>query len=64
MPNRTSNLPELLKPAEVMERLRVSRQTLLRYEADGVLRAVRLPSGHRRYHLEDVRAIELGEASA
>lgn len=54
----------LLKPGEVMDRLRVSRKTLLRYEANGSLTTTRLPSGHRRYHEADVEAIERGEVSA
>lgn len=56
--------PALLTPAEAMARLRVSRQTLLRYEASGILATTKLPSGHRRYHEADVIAIEQGEVSA
>lgn len=56
--------PGLLLPGEVMRRLNVSRNTLNRWDADGLLVAVRLPSGHRRYRAEEVQAIERGEVSA
>ena len=53
----------LLTPAEVMARLNVSRQTLVRYVDGGHLPAVVLPSGHRRYRDTDVEALERGGAA-
>ncbi|TFB15138.1 helix-turn-helix domain-containing protein [Microbacterium sp. 3H14] len=46
-----------LTPAETMAVLRVSRSTLNRYVESGALRAVRLPSGHRRFPSAAVEAI-------
>jgi DNA-binding transcriptional MerR regulator len=48
----------LLKPAEVARRLGVSPSTLRTW--DRRLHVVKLPSGHRRYRLEDVERIERG----
>jgi len=64
MPERFATTDAVLPPREVMQRLGVSRPTLRRWDADGVLVAVRLPSGHRRYRREDVEAIERGEVPA
>lgn len=47
-----------------MTRLAISRSTLQRYESEGHLDAVRLPSGHRRYRRADIEAIERGEVPA
>lgn len=53
MPER----PKLLTTAEVADELGVSRATLARYARDGKLTpALRLPSGHLRWRLEDVMA--------
>lgn len=57
MPNRPDSAEAptaLLKPAEAMARLNVSRQTLARYAEGGHLTVVVLPSGHRRYPECDV----------
>ena len=48
--------PELLTPAEVQARLRVSRQTLYRWRNDGTLPAVKV-GRLVRYKLEDVDAL-------
>lgn len=49
--------PRLLTTAEVAEELGISRATLARYARDGVLiPALRLPSGHLRWRLDDVLA--------
>jgi hypothetical protein len=48
---------DTLASADVMKRLHISRRTLERYVADGVLAALYLPSGHRRYRPEDVDAL-------
>lgn len=55
-----SELPdplELLTPLEVAKRLKVSVRTLARWSARGVLRAVVLPNGQRRYRVADIEAI-------
>lgn len=44
--------------------LKVSRNTLLRYEERGLLRPRRLPGGHRRYDLDEIEALAEQVASA
>lgn len=39
----------LYTPAEATERFGLSRRSLLRYEADGLIKPVRTPGGQRRY---------------
>lgn len=59
-PNREDMESVLVKPAEAMERLKVSRQTLARYAEAGHLTAVVLPSGHRRYREDEVDRLANG----
>lgn len=54
--------PELLTTNEAANRLRVHRNTLLRWEAAGFITAVRTPTGQRRYRAEEID--ELMKASA
>lgn len=49
--------PELLTASEAARRLTVSVKTLTRYTEDGHLPVIVLPSGHRRYRIEDVDAL-------
>ncbi|MEM9521319.1 MAG: MerR family transcriptional regulator [Actinomycetota bacterium] len=49
-----------LTPAEMADRTGVSIDTLRYYEREGLLSDVRrAPSGHRRYHLEDVLWVQV-----
>ena len=43
-----------MTPAEVMKRLRISRDTLIRYTKAGKIPAIRLPSGRFRYSMAEV----------
>lgn len=51
---------ELLTPAEVGARFRVSSKTIGRWEKDGKLTAVRTIGGHRRYFAEQASALLRG----
>lgn len=46
-----------LTPAQAAKRLGVSARTLWRYQEAGRIEPVRLPSGHRRFRVEDVDAL-------
>jgi excisionase family DNA binding protein len=46
-----------MTPAEVCALLNISERTLWRYQDDGHIAAVRLPSGHRRFRRADVEAL-------
>jgi predicted site-specific integrase-resolvase len=50
-------LPPVLIPAEVEEIFRITAQTRRRWEQEGRLKPVRLPSGTRRYKKEHILAI-------
>lgn len=50
-------MASLITPSEARERLGVSLRTLYNLEARGDLIPRRLPSGHRRYDLEEVEAL-------
>src|SRR5688572_12460453 len=50
-------MPELMKVREVARTLGVHENTVRRWEERGLLRAVRLPSGVRRFRPEDVEAM-------
>lgn len=50
----TSVGQEYLTPGEAAKRLNVSTRTLWRYQAEGRITPRRLPSGHRRFLVEDV----------
>lgn len=45
---------ELLSPAEAAGRLGVSVRTLDRYVAQGLIRPLRTPGGHRRFRPADL----------
>ena len=49
--------PVWLPPAEAARRIGLSVDTLSRWEAKGLIRAKRLPSGHRRYRATDIDAL-------
>lgn len=58
MTKRTSYDAEpLLTPKEAAQMLHVATRTLQRMADRGDVRAVKLPSGHRRYRVSDVEAI-------
>jgi excisionase family DNA binding protein len=46
--------PENMRPSEAAEHLKVSIDTLNRWAEAGYITHVRLPSGHRRYRLDDL----------
>ncbi|GAA1007988.1 hypothetical protein GCM10009551_088870 [Nocardiopsis tropica] len=48
---------ERLTQSEVTSALRVSRTTLMRYEAAGLIHPYRVPGGHRRYDRAEVEAL-------
>lgn len=46
----------MLTTAEAAARLGISRKTLAKYVADGLIKpTVRLPSGHMRWELDDIK---------
>lgn len=47
----------LFTPAEVAVIFRIHRRSLVRWERDGHITALRTPGGHRRYRYADVRAL-------
>jgi predicted site-specific integrase-resolvase len=49
-----------LTQKQVMERLNITRTTILRWEEKGILNPIRLESGHRRYKQSDIENI-IGE---
>jgi predicted site-specific integrase-resolvase len=49
-----------LTPREVRRRLNISRATLDTWCTTGAIEFIRLPSGHRRYPVEDVERIARG----
>jgi hypothetical protein len=50
-------MTELMQVRVAARELGVSENTLRRWEQRGLLRAVRLPSGVRRFRLEDIAAM-------
>jgi excisionase family DNA binding protein len=46
-----------MTPSEVCELLRISDRTLWRYQSDGRIEAILLPSRHRRFRRADVEAL-------
>lgn len=52
-----SNSEPLLTVADVAKRAKVHPETVRRWTRDGLLKAVTLPSGHKRYAPADVDAI-------
>ncbi|TDW64772.1 helix-turn-helix protein [Curtobacterium sp. PhB25] len=58
MPNKTepAELPDLM-PGEAAQLLHVSTKTLTRMADRGVVAAVTLPSGHRRYFRSSIDSL-------
>jgi len=52
-----------LTAGEVAERLGVTRQTVNDWARAGVLKAITLPSGRKRFRVADIEAIEQAEAT-
>lgn len=54
----------LLSIKQAADFLGISRKTLYRYDEQGILKPLRMPSGHRRYRKSDLeefaRKMELG----
>lgn len=50
-------MAELMKVREAAKTLGVHENTVRRWEERGLLRAVRLPSGVRRFRPEDIEAV-------
>jgi excisionase family DNA binding protein len=50
-------MSDLMQVREVARALGVHENTVRRWESRGLLRAVRLPSGVRRFRVEDVDAV-------
>lgn len=47
----------LLRPIDVGRLFGVEPKTVTRWEKEGLLRSVRTPGGHRRYPVDQVRAL-------
>lgn len=53
-----------MAPGEAAESLYVTTKTLGRMAERGDIRAITLPSGHRRYSRDDVEALAAGHSPA
>ena len=51
-----------LTQKQVMEKLNVTRPTILKWEERGILNPIRLDGGHRRYKQSDIEKI-IGEVT-
>ncbi len=51
-------MPRLLSIGEAARELGVSDQTLRTWEKKGFIKAVRLPSGYRRYTVEEIERMK------
>lgn len=49
--------PDKLSPSQAAQMLHVSTRTLTRMADSGKVAVIKLPSGHRRYMLEDIEAM-------
>ncbi|MXQ67028.1 helix-turn-helix domain-containing protein [Actinomadura rayongensis] len=57
--------PTLYTPAEVANFFRVDPKTVTRWARTGTLHPITLPSGHRRYHADEIhRLLKTGDAGA
>jgi hypothetical protein len=57
--------PTLYTPAEVAMFFRVDPKTVTRWARTGTLHPITLPSGHRRYHADEIhRLLQTGDANA
>jgi excisionase family DNA binding protein len=59
----TSDLPELLTPAQVAHLFHVSRSTISRWTYDGILVGLRVGSNVVRYRRADIEAMLTKDAS-
>lgn len=50
-------MPDLLTTTGAAQLLQVSDETVRRWAATGLIRHIRLPSGHLRFELEDIESI-------
>ena len=59
MPNKqiTDTTDDLVLPRVAAKMLHVETRTLQRMAERGEVKAIRLPSGHRRYELSSIKAI-------
>jgi hypothetical protein len=56
--------PTLYTPAEVAMFFRVDPKTVTRWARTGTLHPITLPSGHRRYHAEEIhKLLQTGDAT-
>ncbi|MXQ65066.1 helix-turn-helix domain-containing protein [Actinomadura rayongensis] len=55
--------PTLYTPAEVANFFRVDPKTVTRWARSGTLNPVTLPSGHRRYHAEEIHELLQGKSA-
>lgn len=58
------NTEPLLTAAEVARRCNVHPETVRRWTRDGLLKAVVLPGGHKRYNPDDVAALTTAGTAA
>lgn len=55
MPAMTEAKPELLSMADAAAMLGVSATTLRRWADEGQIKAIKFPSGHRRFELIEIQ---------
>jgi hypothetical protein len=55
---------DLLSVSPAGQLIGVSASALIRYEAQGLIRSIRTPGGHRRYRRADVEALVAGGGQA
>lgn len=53
----TDEMRRLMSPAEVAKVFNVDPRTVVRWAAQGKLRSIRTPGGHRRFFTEDVQRL-------
>ena len=57
MESRYTQSPAPIPIGEAARRLGVSVDTVRRWSDEGVIEAIVLPSGHRRYRVEDIESL-------
>lgn len=61
---RTQNVTlDLIHPGEAAAMLKVAVRSLARMAERGDIESITLPSGHRRYHREEIQALATGTHS-
>lgn len=55
---------ELIHPGEAAAMLKVAVRSLARMAERGDIESITLPSGHRRYHREEIAALAAGTRSS